>query len=305
MKFWLLPISMLIATPFTQAQSPPTTNLPSVSPSEAPSLSKTFEPSLWPTSKPSINPTINDAELRSFTEKGITIILTGVLPLDPEETLYFKTRTEEYIEFYYNNGVEERLSLTGAKGVHDVNVTISNVSMNPPFTDVRKLSNKCSKEATTGVRDRIESCSLFLNGRRLQIDELRIKYDQIMTYRFDGELNEETVAQLTNKYLIQDPFNTITRRADYINFLKGSQSSGVAARAFENLSKVGPPELFVEKKQMSMLAIIASAAGGAAFIILVIIFFIWRRRRKGKAMDDDDFRDYDPRRMGENRVLPL
>jgi len=52
------------------------------------------------------------------------------------------------------------------------------------------------------------------------------------------------------------------------------------------------------------MAIISGAAGGAAFIVLVVILFLWKRR-KGKRMQEADFRDYDPRRVGENRVLPL
>eukprot|EP00557_Chaetoceros_sp_GSL56_P002574 CAMPEP_0176495116 /NCGR_PEP_ID=MMETSP0200_2-20121128/10476_1 /TAXON_ID=947934 /ORGANISM="Chaetoceros sp., Strain GSL56" /LENGTH=498 /DNA_ID=CAMNT_0017892955 /DNA_START=192 /DNA_END=1688 /DNA_ORIENTATION=- len=307
LRLWIFPISMLIATPFTRAQSPPPIETPSTFPSQAPSQIETLKPSLWPTSKPSNIPTVIEAELRSFTETAITIILTGVLPLNPEETLYFQTRTEEYIEFYYNNGAAERLSLTGSRGVYDVNVTISNISMNPPFTNVRKLANKCSTEAAADIhhQDGIGPCASFSNRRRLQIeDELRIKYDQTMIYRFDGLLDEETAAELTNKYLIQDPFNTIIRRSDYIDFLRGGQSSDPDARVFENLTKVGPPELFVERKEISMLTIIASAAGGGVFLLVIIVFFIWRKR-KGKAMDDDDFRDYDPRRMGENRVLPL
>lgn len=296
---------MLIVTPFVRAQTPPPINSLSLTPSEAPSPLQTFAPSVRSTSKPSNNPTtVNDAELRSFTEEDIIIILTGVLPLDPEETLYFQNRTEEYIELYYNNGADERMSLIGSKGVYDVTVTISIVSMNPPFTDTRKLSNKCLRKATAGDHDGMETCTLFLNRRRLQTEELRIKYDQTMTYRFDGELNEETAAELTNEYLIQDPFRILTKRLDYISYLQGTQSSVSAARAFENVTKVGLPELFVNKKEISMTTIIASAVGGAVFIVLVVVLFLWRRR-KGKGMNDDDFRDYDPRRMGENRVLPL
>jgi hypothetical protein len=276
-RLWLLPISMLIVTPFVRAQTPPPTNSLSVTPSEAPSPLQTFAPSVRSTSKPSNNPTtVNDAELRSFTGKDITIILTGVLPLDPEETLYFQNRTEEYIEFYFNNGADERMSLNGFKGVYDVTVTIRIVSMNPPFTDTRKLSNKCLRKATAGVHDGMETCTLFLNRRRLQTEELRIKYDQTMTYRFDGELNEEADAE----DLIQDPFSILTKRLDYISYLKGTQSSVSAARAFENLTKVGLPELFVDKKEISMLTIIASAVGGAVFIVLVVVLFLWKEGKE-------------------------
>lgn len=254
---------------------------------------------------------MDNAEQRSFTENGITIILTGVLPLNPDETQYFKTRTEEYIESYYNNRAKERKDSNLDRGVYDVSVSIRNVSMNPPFTGVRRLDSKCWKylDPDSTMDMKVSSCRSFFNRRRLQEEvELRIRYDQNMSYRFEGVLNEESGTQLTNKFLIQDPFNTITRRGDYIESLKGSDAGSTlpaAAIAFQTLSKVSPPELFVSKDKMNMLTIIASAAGGGAALILGVLLLVWRRRKGNNKMKDADFRDYDPRRLGENRVLPL
>ena len=247
-------------------------------------------------------------ELNTFTEKSVTITLTGVLPLNADETAYFSERTEAYIEFYYNGGE------TGLADIFDVEVSIENISMNPPFVDAasgRMLrignGNDGGENCDGNVNDNSsnsvsESTS---TSRKLQTDqELRITYDQTMSYRYSGAQDEDSLALITNQLLIQDPFNTITRRDAYILFLEGLETFIPAAAAFNNLSKVSPPELFVESEKISLVAIIAIAAGGTAFLIGVIVLICWRKR-KGKQNSDLDMRDYDPRQRGDNRILPV
>jgi hypothetical protein len=318
-------VLFLLSAALTNAQtiSPAPSVSPFASPSAKPSKSPSSKPSAKPSAKPSVKPTSviavtqpptitagtpkpsSSLELKTFTEKTVTITLTGVLPLNVEETAYFSERTQAYIEFYYNE-----LETSPAE-IFDVEVSIENIRMNPPFVDAasgRMLrigngdgdgdgdgnvnSSNCVSEST-------------LTSRNLQTDqELRITYDQTMSYRYSGPQDEDSLAKYTNQLLIQEPFNTITRRDDYISFLRNVENLIPAAGAFNNLSKVSPPELFVESEKISLVAIIAIAAGGTAFLIGVIVVVCWRKK-KGKQNSDLDMRDYDPRQRGDNRILPV
>jgi len=208
-----------------------------------------------------------------------------------------------------------------AADIFDVEVSIDNVSMNPSFVDgtsgrmLRIGNGNGDGEANVNVNvndnssnsgsESTSTSTSTSTSRNLEGDnELRITYDQTMSYRYSGAQDEDSLAQLTNKLLIQDPFNTITRRDYYILFLRNISSIIDAAEAFNDLTKVSPPELFVESEKISLVAIIAIAAGGSAFLILVIVIVCWRRR-KGKEMSDLDMRDYDPRQRGDNRILPV
>lgn len=310
-------------------------NMPSTSPSYKPSVRDSAQPSQLPTN----SPIQNEFNLNSITEKDVTITLTGVLPLNEVETEYFAERTQAYIEFYYNGageGSNRRKMLQSVfrglniadDNIFDVTVTISNISMNPALakaTNGRKLRNDfdssshVAKTATT-VRANTRTSTItstntsttkesksssLLASRKLAGEELQIEYDQTMTYRYSGKTDEESLTQITNKLLVQNPFNTITRRDEYIIFLKGGLTNLTpAAAAFDNLDKVTPPELYVKSEAISLVAIIAIAAGGVVFLILIVVLICWKRS-KGKT-SEDDLRDYDPtsRTRGGNRILP-
>jgi len=309
--------------------------MPSTSPSYKPSVRDSAQPSQLPTN----SPIQNEFNLNSITEKDVTITLTGVLPLNEVETEYFAERTQAYIEFYYNGageGSNRRKMLQSVfrglniadDNIFDVTVTISNISMNPALakaTNGRKLRNDfdssshVAKTATT-VRANTRTSTItstntstakesksssLLASRKLAGEELQIEYDQTMTYRYSGKTDEESLTQITNKLLVQNPFNTITRRDEYIIFLKGGLTNLTpAAAAFDNLDKVTPPELYVKSEAISLVAIIAIAAGGVVFLILIVVLICWKRS-KGKT-SEDDLRDYDPtsRTRGGNRILP-
>jgi len=321
--FWCTIVLLLSAATITKGQtqtfSPSLSNAPSTAPtflSAQPSAQPSVKESAQPSdpSPPSAN---SEFPLKSIEEKDITITLTGVLPLDEAETAYFVQRTQEYVEFYYN-GVARRQILQSflrrlniVDDIFDVTVNISNISMNPPLlqeTNGRRLGHDIDSSRhvsqTISKSSSASASSPMLASRKLLGEELRIEYDQTMIYRYSGETDAESLAQITNKLLIQDPFNTITRRDDYITFLKGSEPNNIpAAAAFQNLDKVTPPEIFVKPDVISLVAIIAIVAGGVAFLLGVGLL-IWWRKKKGK-MSDDDLRDYDPSRArGGNRILP-
>lgn len=257
----------------TPSPTPSPTSPPTKEPTAFPSFSPTSRPSLQPVSSPAASPGSNV----SFAEDQITITLTGVLPLNDEEMKYFERKTANYIEFYFNPPEDENPNVIneGDIEIYDVDVTINITKMDPPFEN-----DGASRRNLDGIRR--------LGPRKLneKSTTLRITYIQSMTYIISKGLP-------TKENLIQDPFNTITERNNYITFLKGTPSIDPVAEAFAELTKVNPPELFSEKEKVSTVAIIAAAAGGVALVILVTIFVIWRRRR-GVSQEVDA--DYDPRR---------
>lgn len=240
------------------------------------------------------------------------------MPLDDKETAYFENRTEYYIEYYFDPSVGDDPNDTGGGGVggtgrrnrilrelqssedvYDVTVSINVTSMDPPYMQddasrSRFLNGILKSKGTprTGTR----------NLQSVSTSVLRITYDQSMSYRYTGKNGPNA------EDLILEPFSTLTRRKEYINFLQASVLSPSAA-AFSELDKVSPPELVPEKEKVSIVAIIACAAGAVAFLVLVAIFVIWRRRRKSGREEIHDMAEYDPRRRTNgversNHIVP-
>jgi hypothetical protein len=225
--------------------------------------------------------------------------LTGVEPLDDEEKNYYESQTADYIRLYYDpdttSTTTERTrtlflrNLEITENVYDVEVFINVTSIDPPFM---------TDEMLDGDND----------ARKLQTNDeatLTIIYDQTMKYRYSGD--DASASETEAKNLIQEPFSTLSKRNAYIDFLQ--DSSGISAsNGFSGLTKVGPPELYVEPTKVGFVAIICGAAGGVVFIILVVIFICWRRR-KANEKDRRDLRDYDPSRRrnvgNEGRALPV
>lgn len=259
------------------------------------------------------------------------------MPLDAAEINYFENRTEAYIEYYYGNddvddtGGRKRRSvrkLLDTADIYDVSVSINVTEIDPPFDDGsgnRRLASMLS--SALALDSAVSSASVSVStstpptksenlrktessptqsqsqSRLLQGNILRITYDQSMTYRYSGTIDASQQLP-TNQVLIQDPFNTLSRRNSFISFLKDDTSNAVESSAFDGLTTVLPPELY-QKEGISTVAIIASAAGAAAFVVIVALVIIWRRRNRGKE-DEVDLDDYNPnnrRQNGGNRLV--
>lgn len=319
-------LMLLICTTQTICVNANTTDINMTDTSAAPSdqTQATSSPTSTPTAKPSVGEDSEDSTptpsptdpmpLIQFTESGITMILNGVEPLNPDGVDWFKAQTKRYIEEYYNiftenlnpqrryltNEDEHELDVDSGRRlerlkelqsiVYDASVKVDVVEMDPPYVTSRKIRRNMMEGDDT-------STSTASNGE----SRLQITYDQQMTYRnntMDVDqvkndkyvlLDKETIANL-----IQEPFNTFTRRDTYIQYLKDPTGPANVIPIFEHLKTVGPPELSDEggggQGGISTTVIIAAAAGGGAFLIVSTILFIcWRRKkgRKGHKMSDD------------------
>ena len=253
------------------------------------------------------------------------------MPLNEEEKEYFESRTESYIQFYYDpppdsdeaagpgtrklkssifpttsgeNAMSKQMEmeiamleksmnddlkrkLQNVDSVYDVSVSISVTDMDPPYMNTRFLK---------GQEEGLESGR---SVRKLQSSSLRITYDQTMEYRYNSVSGTDAP---TDEVLVTEPFSLLTKRKEYINFLKNLPDIQPIAKAFENLSKVSPAVLADENKPLSMVAIISAVAGGVVFLILVFLGFRWWKKRGKGGVDGLD--DYDPRRSRPEASRP-
>jgi len=259
------------------------------------------------------------------------------MPLNDEEKAYFESRTESYIQYYYDPPPDPDLDsdatglgtrklesnmfpttsgenlmskqmemeiamleksmnddlkrkLQNVDSVYDVSVSITVTGMDPPYMNRRFLKGQGQLADAKSVAEELESRR---SVRKLQSNSLRITYDQSMEYRYNGVAGTDAP---TDEVLVTEPFSLLTKRKEYINFLKNLPDIQPVAKAFENLSKVSPAVLADKSKPVSMVAIISAVAGGVVSLILVFLGFRWWKKKgeKGDGLDD-----YDPRSRPE------
>jgi hypothetical protein len=274
-------MGILLPSTYISAQTSSPTASPTFSTSQ-PSLAKSADPTLMVSANPSPSPTSSPTETvdkLSFIEKALTMILTGVGPLDDDDKAHFARRTEQYIEFYYND--DDQGDSAFASKIEKVSVDISNV-----ITEV--LTEKDgSRRLGDNTQRELDSES-----------ELKVQFDQEMAYVINTD-DQDFINSVSPQLLIQDPFNTLGRREKYIIFLKTLPSE---AEAFTNLHKLSPPELVGKDSQVSMMAIIGGSVGGVVLLTIGILAYCWRSRKKQKELRE--FSDYGPRDPGNRGMLP-
>lgn len=169
--------------------------------------------------------------------------------------------------------------------VFDATVVVDVIETDPPYVPAGRVRARARRNLMEA------DISAGSEGSPVQIT-----YDQQMSYRNntmdlnDGNgadiqvMDEETIANL-----IQEPFNTFTRRDKYISYLKDADGPEDVIPIFANLKTVGPPELQEHEKGgkgISKTVIIAASAGGGALLIVAgILFICWRRKRSGLGKD--------------------
>uniref|UniRef100_A0A7S3PUF8 PDZ domain-containing protein n=1 Tax=Chaetoceros debilis TaxID=122233 RepID=A0A7S3PUF8_9STRA len=276
----------------------------SSSPTAAPSINSSQAPTMQ-TNQPTVSPTTIS---QSFIEVGITMTLNGIETLDgqDEDALeWFEVQTKKYIETYYNvepkpnigRKTEERredVTISGAdRRIHDASrrrlkelqslvngVSVSIVAAHSNLSTANKERKKRRNLICTWIR------SPRSNKRLLQSTSLKITYTQEMSYRIMP--HDESEVSLTTQNLIQEPFNTFTRRNTYISFLQDPNVSRAVLDVFATLDSVGPPELKTdddgEEGGISLWIIIVAAVGGGLVILLGA--YCWWKRRDNKYSEE-------------------
>ncbi len=244
--------------------------------------------------------------------------LYEVGPLSPDGVDWFEAQTKKYIEEYYNvltdnldpqsnrylNELDihveshndywfkEQLRLLEEVQsiVYNATVAIEVVDMDPPYV----ASRGDRREIVEGNDEAGMASTTSNTGTRLQIT-----YNQRMTYRNntmdEGQaMNDDYVLFLEDKdtiaNLIQEPFNTITKRDTYIQYLKDPTGPADVISIFEYLnSNEGDDGKGVV---ISTTAIIVAGTVGGAFLTItgIVLFMLWSRKRR---TNEGDTRDLD------------
>jgi hypothetical protein len=249
--------------------------------------------------QPTVSPTTIS---QSFTEVGITMTLNGIETLngqDKDALEWFEEQTKKYIETYYN--VEPKIKIGRKTEERKEDMTISGGDRQIDDTSRRRL--KELQSLVNGVSVSIDAAHSNLSAaneerknrrnlicswirsprsskRLLQSStSLKITYTQEMSYRIMP--HDESEVSLTTQNLIQEPFNTFTRRNTYISFLQDPNVSADVLEIFATLDTVGPPELKTdddgEEGGISLWIIIVAAVGGG-LVILLGAYCWWKRR---------------------------
>ena len=232
-------------------------------------------PTTVESSSPSMSPSVLPTETpETETAEAVTMTLTGVNPLSPEDLTWFQQRTQEFIFDYYN---EVKLSCTNCfqDDIDVVEVTIKVFDQDPRFVG---SSNRLRQRRN--LRQSLQHI-LFHDSntsRKLQTttdSKVTLTYSQTTSYRI---INSEVTAPIIED-IVQEPFNNIAKRKEYIEFIKEAVDVPLA---FSLLNVVSAPTIKEIQPSFFGIGVIVAIAAGGLVLLIIFIFLICRYRRKNK-----------------------
>lgn len=234
--------------------------------------------SLAPTKAPIQS--ISDPE----TVETITMTLTGLDPLSPNDIVWFQDKTRGYIENYFNDEISNcGACLQQQLDVVDVSIEVSN--QDPPFVETsrRKLSMldldleiqiHHSKQGNS-IPSATSSISSSSSRQTQASNKITLTYSQTTTYQMTT--SSDTPPNIED--IVKEPFNDISKRREYRDFIMEPSDT---PEAFKSLSLVSAPTILYPSPSIFSIGVIAAIASGGAAVLVLVIFLLCRRSRRKK-----------------------